>query len=79
MQMLIGWRVCARSGNGQRARDAAVKVPSVVILSEAKNPSSIQAQEKKPREILRFAQNDNALGFSAACKAALSLSTPRRG
>jgi hypothetical protein len=40
-----------------------------VILSEAKNPSSIQLQESKEREILRFAQNDRILSFSAGCSA----------
>jgi hypothetical protein len=40
-----------------------------VILSEAKNLSSIQVQEKKQREILRFAQNDSVLSFSATCEA----------
>jgi hypothetical protein len=38
-----------------------------VILSEAKNLTSIQVQEKKQGEILRFAQNDSALSFSVAC------------
>jgi len=32
-----------------------------VILSEAKNPSSIQVRAKTRREILRFAQNDSVL------------------
>jgi hypothetical protein len=34
-----------------------------VILSEAKNLSSMEVQENKQREILRFAQNDNILVF----------------
>jgi hypothetical protein len=38
----------------------------LVILSEAKNLSSISVQEKKQGEILRFAQNDSVLCFSAA-------------
>ena len=35
----------------------------IVILSEAKNLSSIYASENKPREILRFAQNDSVFIF----------------
>jgi hypothetical protein len=35
-----------------------------VILSEAKNLSSIYLEENKQREILRFAQNDSVLSFS---------------
>jgi hypothetical protein len=34
-----------------------------VILSEAKKLSSICGSEKKQREILRFAQNDNVFSF----------------
>jgi len=34
-----------------------------VILSEAKNLSSISARQKE-REILRFAQNDNEISFA---------------
>jgi len=40
-----------------------------VILSEAKNLSSIEVLETKQGEILRFAQNDSALSFSAAWEA----------
>jgi hypothetical protein len=35
------------------------------IPSEAKNLSSIYVYENKPREILRFAQNDSFVSFSA--------------
>jgi hypothetical protein len=45
------------------------KSSSSVILSEAKNLSSIQVQAKKQGGILRFAQNDKVLCFSAACLA----------
>jgi len=34
-----------------------------VILSAAKNPSSLQPIEKKQREILRYAQNDMRTDF----------------
>jgi hypothetical protein len=44
-----------------------------VILSEAKNLSSIYVWENKQREILRFAQNDSVLSFSAGCSAFLVL------
>jgi hypothetical protein len=46
---------------------APEKVPSFVILSEAKNLSSVCVYETNEPEILRFAQNDNVLSFSAAC------------
>jgi len=39
------------------------KMSCIVILSEAKNLSSIYASENKPREILRFAQNDSVFIF----------------
>jgi hypothetical protein len=52
-----------------QASQAAEKMSCFVILSEAKNLSSIQVQEKKQGEILRFAQNDSALSFSAPCSA----------
>jgi hypothetical protein len=44
----------------QAAEKTAGKAPGLVILSEAKNLSSIEA---KPREILRFAQNDSCLKY----------------
>jgi len=44
-------------------------VPHIVILSEAKDLSSIEVQAEKPREILRFAQNDKAFSYSAAYEA----------
>ena len=40
-----------------------------VILSEAKNLSSIQVQENKQSEVLRFAQNDGILSFSETSEA----------
>jgi hypothetical protein len=49
-----------------QAEQAAGKRSCSVILSEAKNLSSIYVWEKKHGEILRFAQNDRVLGFSAA-------------
>jgi len=43
-----------------KAQPVVDEVPEFVILSEAKNLSSIQVRAKtKKREILRFAQNDN--------------------
>jgi hypothetical protein len=41
------------------ALEVAEKAPCFVILSEAKNLSSISMQAKKAGGILRFAQNDN--------------------
>ena len=49
---------------------AVEKILCFVILSEAKNLSSISVQAKTEGEILRFAQNDNVFGFSAASLAA---------
>jgi hypothetical protein len=43
-------------------------VSCFVVLSEAKNLASVFVYEKKPPEILRFAQHDNVLSFSAACQ-----------
>jgi hypothetical protein len=51
-------------------RTGCRKTRSFVILSEAKNLSSIVSTRKtKEREILRFAQNDKINTFSAACEA----------
>src|ERR1700722_1314048 len=47
-----------------------------VILSEPKNLSSISVQAKTEGEILRFAQNDNVFGFSAASLASLAAEQP---
>jgi hypothetical protein len=44
----------------QDSQHAEKAPPPFVILSEAKNPSSILRQE---REILRFAQNDKIKNF----------------
>jgi hypothetical protein len=46
---------------------AAEKMSCSVILSEAKNLSSIYVSENKPGEILRFAQNDSVFNFSVVC------------
>jgi len=59
----------ARGLENRQPEQGAEKIPSLVILSEAKNLSSIEVQANKPREILRFAQNDKFLNFSAACEA----------
>jgi hypothetical protein len=48
---------------------AAEKRPYSVILSEAKNLSVFIFLYFNQREILRFAQNDKRLSFSAACLA----------
>jgi hypothetical protein len=61
------------------AKQAAEKVFYSVILSEAKNLSSIELQDNKEKEILRFAQNDRILSFSAACEAATHSYTFMRG
>jgi len=52
-----------------QTKQAAEKLTLLVIQSGAKNLSSIQAQAKDQRGILRFAQNDNFLSFFAASKA----------
>jgi hypothetical protein len=49
------------------ASATAEKVPRFVIPGEARNLSSISVQANKAGEILRFAQNDNFLSFSALC------------
>jgi osmotically inducible protein OsmC len=49
-----------------------------VILSEAKNLSSISACATKQGEILRFAQNDNVSNFSAAFQEFQALQSQRR-
>jgi hypothetical protein len=41
----------------------------IVILSEAKNLSSISVQAKKHGGVLRFAQNDNVSDFSGGFEA----------
>jgi hypothetical protein len=53
-----------------RPFEAAKSVLCFVTLSEAKNLASIDVCEKEQREILRFAQNDNVLSFSADRQAA---------
>jgi len=64
--LLFKWRGLQPAGFSpwkdevHQSRQAAEKNGSV-ILSEAKNLSSIQVNEKKQREILRFAQNDSVL------------------
>ena len=63
----VGLSVC--KAKPTQRKQAAEKMTYSVILSEAKNLSSIEVQENKQREILRFAQNDSVLSFSAACKA----------
>jgi hypothetical protein len=53
------------------ASQAAEKMTYPVILSEAKNLSLFVLLHLNRREILRFAQNDSVLSFSAACSACL--------
>jgi hypothetical protein len=50
-----------------QASQAAEKMSCFVILSEAKNLSLFLCLYLNRREILRFAQNDSVLRFSAAC------------
>jgi hypothetical protein len=50
-----------------QASQAAEKMSCFVILSEAKNLSLFLCLYLNRREILRFAQNDSVLSFSAAC------------
>jgi hypothetical protein len=52
-----------------QALQAAEKMPCAVILSEAKNLSLFLFFSLNRREILRFAQNDSSLSFSAASEA----------
>jgi hypothetical protein len=67
--------VDAAGGNGKgfadlediRPEHISEKEFLCVILSETKDLSSIQVQAKNRGGILRFAQNDNVLGFSPVC------------
>jgi hypothetical protein len=52
-----------------QASQAAEKMSCSVILSEAKNLSLFLFLYLNRREILRFAQNDRGLSFSAASSA----------
>jgi hypothetical protein len=54
----------------QATLQAAEEVLIFVILSEAKNLSSIYVLAQEQREILRFAQDDSVLNFFAAALAA---------
>ena len=60
------WK-CSVDATG-RAREVAEKITYSVILSEAKNLSLFVPLSVNRREILRFAQNDSVLSFSAACR-----------
>jgi hypothetical protein len=64
---LVGLYLLARNDICTFAHsEAAEKMTCFVILSEAKNLSSTYVSENKPREILRFAENDSVLSFSVA-------------
>jgi hypothetical protein len=51
-----------------QAKQAAEKMTRSVIPSEAKKPLILSIKQQT-REILRLAQNDSVLCFSAACEA----------
>jgi hypothetical protein len=57
------------------ASQAVEKMTCSVILSEAKNLCLFVLSCLNRREILRFAQNDNVLSFSAACLASVGPET----
>jgi hypothetical protein len=61
---------CRKASAEKTASQAAEKKLCSIILSEAKNLSLFLFLYLNRREILRFAQNDRVLSFSAACFAA---------
>jgi iron complex transport system substrate-binding protein len=52
-------------------RQVADKAPSVVIPNEVRNLSAFETQEKRDSSTRSVPRNDNVLGFSASCPAAL--------
>jgi len=72
-------KISTYNSKAPAAKEAAEKFLFSVIPSEARNPSSIETQEKRDSSARSMPRNDGVSSFSATCKAALILIALRYG